>query len=504
MNSGPFANDDERNGVPSARPAQGKKDDANIPDWAKITADFDDLPDDDTSENDIPPAAPDGSQARPASPYGAEMPDLDELDALDEIEPEPEPIRESAPRPEPTPSYEDEYEPDVVAAPPKQSAPVEEEVEERRPRKEKPKRHTPMSKALTRLPANKYKTPPENESSAKGKKYRGGRWKVLALRAGVWSSFGMILLVGVFTIIGPKGPSLTAVTNNVLSEINRNAFPLEEGEQLASRFIERYLTYDPSDTVTRAEELNEYVMDRVGGAGSSVSLFNASRPQSVTDGPYLAAPAELVSDNHVVYTFAVEVENPGYVLVDQNNSQNLQVLDPIAPRWIYIAVPMVADAEGHIAVADVPALVPQPPKAEGVEELRIDVDRDASLASKSSMEQFFKLWGESFQEGLRPYLVVGQSTEAAQIGLRGTAEFVSLNSLDVSKLPDDYEPDPEVPPMCTGPDYEAPCRDAIATVTWKFPDDSEFSQSYRMIIFNDGQNWRVIDIRGGKFDSLGR
>lgn len=499
MNSGPFANDDERNSVPPAQPTPGKREDTSIPDWAKITADFTDLPEDDTQENDIIEESSETVEA--SSPYGAEAPSLDELeeDVVEDSTPTPAPAPESSI----PPSQVEDYEPDIVAPPVSKPA-VEPEPEERRPRKEKPKRHVPMSKALTRLPANKYKTPPENESSVKGKKYSGGRWKVLALRAGVWSSFGMILLVGVFTIIGPKGPSLTAVTNNVLSEINRNAFPLEEGEQVASRFIERYLTYDPADTVNRAEELNEYAMDRVGGRGSRISQFRGSRPQSVTDGPYLAAPAELVSDNHVVYTFAVEVENPGYVQVDEVNSQNLEVLEPIAPRWVYIAVPMVADEEGHIAVADVPALVPQPPKAEGVDEIRIDVDRDASLEAKSSMEQYFKLWGESFQEGLRPYLVTGQSTEAAQIGMRGSVEFVALNSLDVAALPNDYEPDPEETPTCVGPDYDAPCRDALATVTWELPDEAKFSQSYRLTIFNDGQNWRVIDIRGGKFDSLGR
>jgi len=165
---------------------------------------------------------------------------------------------------------------------------------------------------------------------------------------------------------------------------------------------------------------------------------------------------------------------------------------------------MISDAEGHIAVADIPAFVPQPPKAEGVEELLFAIDRNASLEAQSAMTEFFRLWGESYQEGLRPYLVFGESTEAAQIGLRGSAEFVNLNSLDVEELPETYEPDPEVAPTCVGPDYDAPCRQAAAKVTWKLIDGTEFTQSYRLLIFNDGQNWRVIDIRGGKFDSLGR
>lgn len=497
MNAGPFGDSDERGSVPEARRAPGKRDESNIPDWAKITANIDDLPSDDTgsfdlvedSETSTPPAPP-------ASPFGG-------ADANDDWESAPEPAAETqvAPQPvAPAPSV-----PQPVAPQPEPAN----NADEVKPRPSKtgagkPKRYVPMKKAITKLPEHKYAAPPEETSPSKGKKFNGGRWKVLALRAGVWSSFGMILLVGIFTIIGPKGPSISAVTNNVLSQINRNAFPLEEGEQIASRFIERYMTYDPALVAERSVELSQYIVSSASGASASITLFDGSRPQVVVDGPYLAGPVELVSDNHVVYTFAIEVENPSFILTDPNNSSNISVLEPIPARWVYVAVPMVADAEGHIAVAGAPAVVPQPPKADGVDEIRIKVDRDASLEAKDSMTEFFKLWGESYQEGLRPYLVVGESTQAAQIGLQNAAAFVALNALDVEELPEDYEPDPEVPPTCVGPDYEAPCRNALATVTWAFPDGTQFSQNYRLIVFNDGQNWRVIDIRGGKFDSIGR
>jgi len=495
MNAGPFGDAEERGNVPEARRTSGKRDEGNIPDWAKITANMDDLITDDTdSFDEVPEAVKD--TPKNASPFGGGASDDDWADA-------PEPTGasfEDAPAPSSTA-------PSEPVAPPKPAAPVQETAEIKPPVKKsgnKPKRYTPMKKAITKLPEHKYGAAPENESSSKGKKFSGGRWKVLALRAGVWSSFGMILLVGIFTIIGPKGPSIATVTSNVLSEINRNAFPLEEGEQIASRFIERYMTYDPTSVAERNDELMQYIVKSASGATSAITLFDGSRPQVVVDGPYLAGEVELITDNHVVYTFAIEVENPSFILTDPNNSTNISVLEPIPARWIYIAVPMVADAEGHIAVAGAPAVVPQPPKADGVEEIRFKIDRNASLEAKDSMTEFFKLWGESYQEGLRPYLVVGESTQAAQIGLQNSATFVALNALDVEELPEDYEPDPEVPPTCVGPDYEAPCRNVLATVTWEFPDGTQFGQNYRLIIFNDGQNWRVIDIKGGKFDSIGR
>lgn len=499
MNSGPFGNDDDRGSVPSARPAPGKKDDRNIPDWAKITADIANIPDEDT--NTIPTIpAPEPAPASKTSPYGDSLPDISELDDDafygEEAASTTEPARAAYAEQPVEPSYQESNYSDEPAV-------YEEEPVAEQP-KPKPKRYTPMKKAITKLPANKYQKPPEDSTSAKGRGFKGGRWKVLALRIGVWSSFGIILIVGLFAMFGPKGPTVASVTNNVLAEINRNAFPLEQGEQVASRFLSAYLTYEPGDSTARIAELGQYVIGGTNGRATFIAESKLSRSQIVVDGPFLAKPAELISDNHVVYTFAVKIENPPFVAVDPDNPTVVNILDALPARWMYFSVPMVSDAEGHIAVASSPAVVPAPPLAEGVESIAISVDRDASLDAQAPMQEFFKHWADSFNEGLRPYLVTNESTENTRLGLNKTVAFVSLINLEVEKLPEDYVQDPEVPPTCVGPEYQTPCRTALAQVGWAMPDGSEFVQDYRLTVFNDGQNWRVIDIRGGKFDSIGR
>ena len=149
-----------------------------------------------------------------------------------------------------------------------------------------------------------------------------------------------------------------------------------------------------------------------------------------------------------------------------------------------------------------PAFVPQPKIAEKAEAITFAEDSDAARDSRSQIEKFLLHWAASDEVSLKPYLVDNISSPSAQAGLGGTLSFVALDRLSVEAFPTDYVQDPDVAPTCSAPDYALPCRDAYATVKWN-TQGIEVTNRYRLVVLFDGQNWRVIDIRGANFEKVG-
>lgn len=502
--------------VPNA-PAPKPKQEEDLPDWAKITsniAEEEELEQDQAKDSTsiereyVPPMGKFGSSIEELSDDELFVPE-EETQAVYENETAPQPSNFA----EETSNSGGQVQIEKVSRS-IEDEPEEEELEEKSKTEpvgkiSSPKNRISLAKPKQGKPAKQARKvkkavlegldDTETEILAPRGRMAGNRWKLIGLRTAVWGTLGMVVLAGVFAIIGPRGPSLDNVTQQVLSNINRNNFPLEAGQQVAARFAKEYLAI-PSPTSGKAEERRETLSNYIIGTGTEESRiinFSADREQRVIGEPILAMPAELVSDNHVVYTFAVQVFQPA-----AKETEELPAREATAPTWVYLAVPMAADEDGAIGVAGAPAFVPQPAIADRAESITFREDSDAARDSKSQIEKFMLHWAASDTISLKPYLVDNLSTPTAQAGLGGTLEFKSLTGYSVESLPKDFVQEEDAAPTCSAPEFEAPCRDAYIDVTWNFQ-GIEITQKYRLVVLFDGQNWRVLDIRGANFGRVG-
>lgn len=508
-------------GVPKA-PTPKPKQPENLPDWAKITSSIADEETEDAGElfdEKRPPA-----YIPPKKGFGQPIESLSDEDLFLDTEDTP-----AVAKIEQTYPYQEEEEieentPIIVPPAPKsrtvkEATPVSRSVpnyeEEEAEEEDEPVYEAKKKSSFKKIPdAQQKKTNPVKSAKAVKKsilsgmmgkesdimapkgRMAGNRWKLIGLRTAVWGTLGIIMLSGTLTIFGPQGPSISTITQQVLLGINRNNFPLEAGQQVASRFIKEYLGISIADSSLREERLETYII----GSGSEINQiasFNATRDQEVIGEPILAMPAELISDSHVVYTFAVQIYQPAV-----KKTEDTPALPATTPTWVYIAIPLAADEDGSIGVSGMPAFVPQPKIAEKGPSIIFIEDGDAAKDSRSQIEKFLLHWAASDVVSLKPYLVDEISSPSARAGLGGTLKFVALNNLSVEAFPRDYVLDPEVAPTCAAPDYAFPCRNAYVTVRWN-SQGIEVNNKYRLVILFDGQNWRVIDIRGANFEKVG-
>lgn len=493
--------------VPSA-PAPKPKSQEDLPDWARITADI--VEEDTTTIEEISTPT---EYVPPTGHFGSSIEEMsdDDLFIPEETTVEPQ-IQEVIPTPAPvsTPRIAEQRVERV-------SRVIEEEPEDEEYSEPLPTASTKRVEPAAKLPRAKVKAGKPAKQARKVKKailnnldeaeteilaprgrMAGNRWKLIGLRTAVWGTLGMVVLAGVFAIIGPKGPSLSSVTQQVLANINRNNFPLEAGQQIAARFAKEYMTISVASGKfqERSDALSAYIIGSGVEEGKIIN-FSSDRDQRVIGEPILAMPAELISDNHVVYTFAIQVFQPAV-----KETEDTPAKEATAPTWVYLAVPMAADENGAIGVAGAPAFVPQPQIASRAESITFREDSDAARSSKSQIEKFMLHWAASDSVSLKPYLVDGVSTSTAQAGLGDTLSLVSISGYKVEELPEDFVQEEGVAPTCSAPDFAAPCRNAYLEATWEFQ-GIETINRYRLVVLFDGENWRVIDIQGANFEKVG-
>lgn len=479
MAENPYFDEDGKEPESNVRPGKSA-----LPDWAQITADISDDSDDDSFDTPSPvaqpaPAAAPPVRPKPARPAAQKPP----------VAPTSVPVPQAAPVAVPTsvPVQQPAPAQPVVqpAAQPAPAAPVESAPQSSEPRKsDRSNRKAREPRAVPEPILTAPRPEPEvaPESTKRAGRSLGGRWKVIALRIGVWGAIGMIMIAGLAAIVGPKGPNLETLTDKITTAIGDNGFPFEAGSQMAMRFAKEFYTIDPANPQRRDARLLTYFPG--GEPLSSASItYTSDEKQVVVGGPYLAGEPELISKDHVVFTVALLVQNPGEL--------DPQTRQPVEPRWIYAAVPVTVDENGNLAITGLPSVVPNPAVGDGGASYTFDTDSTIASEAKSSIERYFSLWAESDSTGLEPYLQSGESTWAARAGLNGYVSFDTLSNLTVEAIPSDVE----MPTSCKAPDFGYPCRKATATVIWS-QNGGTFTQTYRMILFNEGQYWRVLDIKG--------
>lgn len=303
-------------------------------------------------------------------------------------------------------------------------------------------------------PAPKKKTKGK-EAKEKDHKvaFAGGRSKLLFLRWLVFAGLGLIVLAGMRAVFLPtNGPDEADIQAMVASELSHGGFPADSGAAFALMCADAFLSYDQVNRDARGDE-----MEKCTTSSDSFVGWNGRGDQGVVAGPFMAAPPEVRDKNNAFFTVAAKVVNGG---------------------WIYLSIPVYADANGKFAMAGVPALVPppalaSPPGGAGISKN----DNEAQEALELMLPGFFAAWGASDANSLDRY-VTRDANPNTLIGLGGSVELLKVDAVRV--------------PEAEG----ASTRTAEVDVVWSVEDGGEWEQSYRVTVVSADGSWYVKSVDG--------
>lgn len=291
---------------------------------------------------------------------------------------------------------------------------------------------------------------------------------------------GLILAVVLF-VVGMNVkvvffPDPVPTPDQVVGVVNENngvlGFPTGEGATFVQEFATVYLNVKKDEQVDAATVLAKYVED---GAEDDIaaSLGGMDNKQSITRGPFVSSSVEQIDENNANYTISAQL----------NDSS-----------WIYLLVPVYAEAEKNsFVVSGTPTFVSPPAQAKytSPSDSR-SIDDELSSKVEDDVENFFKAWGSSDRDSLTR-LISPESTAEARLGLRNAVTLVSLDSVSI------YEGDSE--------DDEV--REGTAVVTWESTQGAEedesgitYKQAYNIVIEKRDTRWYVKDITGAVHTSL--
>jgi hypothetical protein len=260
------------------------------------------------------------------------------------------------------------------------------------------------------------------------------------LRVLVLAVLAVLLLLGVRDLVRPfvAGRQAGPASSNPVA-----AYPVQAAEAFAVRFAMAYLTFDSAQPRMRQQALASYLEESgdpsLGWDGSGRQTAQQALPSAI----------EVRDAHRALVTVAV--------LVDGG-------------RWLYLAVPVVAD-QGGLAVSGAPALVPAPGRASWQPSSAPADDVDSTLSSqlRPSLASFFRAYASGSQAELGYYAAPG----ATFAGLGGQVELAGLTDLEVSQ-------------------GQADRRTAVASVRWlDRRSGASLAQSYRLELVQAGGKWLV-------------
>ena len=275
---------------------------------------------------------------------------------------------------------------------------------------------------------------------------RIGKW---VFRGLVWVVLVLLLLLGVRDVVR----TLISVPRSGVAT-SAPAFPREGVETYATRFAIIYLTYDSSRVQARQSALQPYV----AGIGSTDQQlgWDGNGRQVATVG--LPSDLAVLDQHRAIVTVAVLVTRGA---------------GDASSRWLYLAVPVVTDA-GAFAIADQPALVPEPPTTD-YRPITAATEDDTALTSqlKPNLTAFFKAYAASDQTQLSYYGVPG----SVFAGLHGEVDLDALADLRVEQ-------------------GAATTRKATALVRWvDKTTGARLTQSYGLTLTQGSSNWLVSAVQ---------
>ncbi|GAA2011429.1 hypothetical protein GCM10009799_44590 [Nocardiopsis rhodophaea] len=279
----------------------------------------------------------------------------------------------------------------------------------------------------------------------------GGRWWVWVGRAVLWAFIIVVIFNGLWMPIRDSFAEPSAAPSAGSDEPD---FPESAASAFALRFAETYLNAKKGEETERAEELAAFVPD---GKVAELNLSGAE----LSGRDIQVVGVDPQDDNSAVVTLSADVNG-----------------DPMR-----LDVPVyAADNGASLVVSGRPALLAAPTKAELPAPKAVENDSGTRDELEPRLKRFFEAYAET-PEHLPSYLADG--AHVAQLPA-GSLEFVELEELVVPAKAANGKDD---------------VRQATATVKWRLAgekgdDPAELTQSYRLSVIKDGDDWKVLDVQG--------
>lgn len=297
---------------------------------------------------------------------------------------------------------------------------------------------------------------------------RGGRWAMWITRLLVWAVLALAALGALRLIVEPP---VDEVVDQALAGQGGEDNPVDEHEAaaLAERMTRDYLDYDPQ----RRDGSDRW--DRHLSDEQSIPGWRGTHRVMAHEVSTIAV--EQTGEDQLVATVAA--------LARTGRQEE--------PEWHHLAVPMVSDDEGRLAVAGSPSLTgpPDQPAVEGRE--TPDPDSELTRRLHDDVEEFLAAYGRGGQAAVDAFTAPGEQLTA----LPDQAELAELVNLTVH-------------------DGEDGQRTATASVRWRLRDGEDddaadsgaaresisepaaeaatVTQPYRLVLTRAGDRWLVADI----------
>lgn len=240
-----------------------------------------------------------------------------------------------------------------------------------------------------------------------------------------------------------------------LRPVNRTTLIESSGntpaDSLAAAFVTDWFTWDAADPTARDTRLAAYSSTFAQNVG-----WNGAGKQTVAHAETITSTSDGAGDY-------VELVRATFT-------------DPTrAPLWVQVKV---YDSHGTYAVMSAPAPVSAPPVAIPPGESAPDQEQDSTIVTpiEAALDVFFPAWASN--DPVLPSLIVEDSGITS---LNGTVTYVdSIDTVLAGTVPD--------------------ARDALADVTWKYPDGSQATTTYKVSLKLIGGHWMVDAVAGGVTD----
>lgn len=314
------------------------------------------------------------------------------------------------------------------------------------------------------------------------RKWRGGRWMVLAVRVGIAFVVIILSLLGIMRIANPVPIDEADIVAEIENRLEIVDFPSQSGERLAGEYVREYFTWvagDTNDNLLALLPPNAEFDFRPNVGADVVSM-------TVLQGPYLQDRPEYLSATSAVFTFRVEVET---VMSTKDAESPTGTVETTTRQWWTVSVPVLVQDEMTVIAAP-PSLIPAVGSGSKPELVSIDIDEETSKAAEEYLRIYFEQWAQASEAEpvASAYLLSDRSTDNARYGLDGLVELARINSVQIP-----------VQELAEG-ETDTGEKTADVFLVWRdVATGLEVSASYRLDLLLRDNYWYVLDIKGGSF-----
>lgn len=296
---------------------------------------------------------------------------------------------------------------------------------------------------------------------------RGGRWAMWITRLLVWAVLALAAL-GALRLVAE--PPVEQIVNQTLASQGGEDSPVDEHEAaaLAERMTRDYLHYNP-EGADGSDRWHHHLSDE-----QSITGWRGTQPVIPHD--VSAVTVERTGEHRLLVTVAA---------LARTGRQE--------PEWHHLAVPVVSDDEGRLAVVGSPALTgpPDRPTVDGREAPETDTELTRRL--RDDVEEFLAAYGRGGQAAVDAFTAPGEQLTA----LPDQARLDELVNLAVHDGEDGRRTATATVRwrLHAGKEDDAADREAINEPAREPADEAAMvTQPYRLVLTRSGDRWLVADI----------